>query len=101
MFMDQPFHPTLKNHGLTGKLRGLRAISAGYDLRVVYEEEGGHATVLLLNTGSHVMRCIKSDFRNRYQAIKFAHPQSYGDRHKNLTSKSSINTSLHLTTSEV
>jgi mRNA-degrading endonuclease YafQ of YafQ-DinJ toxin-antitoxin module len=53
IFMDQPFHPTLKNHGLTGKLRGLRAISAGYDLRVVYEEEGGHATVLLLNTGSH------------------------------------------------
>ena len=53
LFMDQPFHPTLKNHGLTGKLRGLRAISAGYDLRVVYEVEGGHATVLLLNTGSH------------------------------------------------
>lgn len=53
LFMDQPFHPKLKNHGLTGKLRGLRAISAGYDLRVVYEEEDGHATVLLLNTGTH------------------------------------------------
>ena len=53
LFMDQPFHPALKNHGLTGKLLGLRAISAGYDLRVVYEEEGGHATVLLLNTGTH------------------------------------------------
>ena len=53
LFMDQPFHPAFKNHGLTGKLRGLRAISAGYDLRVVYEEEGGHATVLLLNTGTH------------------------------------------------
>jgi len=43
----------LKNHALAGKLRGLRAISAGYDLRIVYEEEGGHATVLLLNTGTH------------------------------------------------
>lgn len=53
LFMDQPFHPKLKNHGLTGKLRGLRAISAGYDLRIVYEEEGGHARVLLLNTGTH------------------------------------------------
>ncbi len=53
LFMDQPFHPALKNHGLTGKLRGLRAIRAGYDLRVVYEEEGAHATVLLLNTGTH------------------------------------------------
>mgnify|MGYP001304198862 FL=1 len=53
LFMDQPFHPVLKNHALAGKLRGLRAISAGYDLRIVYEEEGGHATVLLLNTGTH------------------------------------------------
>ena len=38
LFMDQPFHPALKNHGLTGKLRGLRAISAGYDLRIVYAD---------------------------------------------------------------
>jgi mRNA-degrading endonuclease YafQ of YafQ-DinJ toxin-antitoxin module len=38
--MDQPFHPALKTHGLTGKLRGLRAIRAGYDLRVVYKDEG-------------------------------------------------------------
>ena len=53
LFMDQPFHPVLRNRGLTGKLRGLRAISAGYDLRIVYEEEGGHARVLLLNTGTH------------------------------------------------
>ena len=53
LVMDQPFHPVLRNHGLTGKLRGLRAISAGYDLRIVYEEEGGHARVLLLNTGTH------------------------------------------------
>lgn len=53
LFMDQPFHPALKNHGLLGKLRGLRAISAGYDLRIVYEEESGHARVLLLNTGTH------------------------------------------------
>lgn len=53
LFIDQPFHPALKNHALAGKLRGLRAFSAGYDLRIVYEDEGGHATVLLLNTGTH------------------------------------------------
>lgn len=53
LFMDQPFHASLRNHALTGKLRGLRAFSAGYDLRIVYEEEGGHARVLLLNTGTH------------------------------------------------
>ena len=53
LFMDQPFHPRLRNHALTGKLHGLRAISAGHDLRIVYEEQGAHARVLLLNTGSH------------------------------------------------
>ena len=53
LFMDQPFHPALRNHALSGKLRGLPAISAGYDLRIVFEEEGGHARVLLLNTGTH------------------------------------------------
>ena len=26
LFMDQPFHPALKNYGLVGKLRGLRAM---------------------------------------------------------------------------
>lgn len=53
LFMDQPFHPFLRNHALTGKLQGLRAISAGYDLRIVYEQEEGHTRVLLLNAGSH------------------------------------------------
>ena len=52
-FMDQPFHPALDNHALKGKLRGLRAISAGYDLRIVYKEENGHVIVMLLNVGTH------------------------------------------------
>jgi mRNA-degrading endonuclease YafQ of YafQ-DinJ toxin-antitoxin module len=41
LFMDQPFHSRLKNHALSGHLQGLRAISAGYDLRIIYESEGG------------------------------------------------------------
>jgi addiction module RelE/StbE family toxin len=54
LFMDQPFHSKLRNHALEGRLRGLRAISAGYDLRIVYEqEESGHVSVLLLNVGTH------------------------------------------------
>ena len=54
LFMDQPFHPALRNHALAGRLRGLRAFSAGYDLRIVYEaEDGGHARVILLRVGTH------------------------------------------------
>jgi hypothetical protein len=58
LFMEQPFHSRLKNHALSGHLQGLCAISAGYDLRIVYGSEGGgHARVLLLNTGL-MMRCV-------------------------------------------
>ncbi len=54
LFVDQPFHPKLRNHALERKLRGLRAITAGHDLRIVYEaEEGGLVRVLLLNVGTH------------------------------------------------
>lgn len=53
LFVDQPFHPSLRNHGLEGKLKGLRAITAGYDLRIVYETKDGHIRVLLLNVGTH------------------------------------------------
>ncbi len=53
LFIDQPFHPRLRNHALDGNLRGLRAFSAGYDLRIVYEKEGGHLRVMLLNVGTH------------------------------------------------
>jgi len=52
-FVAEPFHPALRNHALAGKLIGLRAITAGYDLRIVYKEEHGHVTVFLLNVGTH------------------------------------------------
>jgi addiction module RelE/StbE family toxin len=53
VFEEDPFHPDLKNHTLKGKLAGNRAFSAGFDLRVLYREEGGHAVVYLLKTGTH------------------------------------------------
>ena len=52
-FEKNPFHPDLKNHALKGKLAGKRAFSAGFDLRILYREEGGHAVVYLLKTGTH------------------------------------------------
>ncbi len=52
-FRFDPHAPELKNHGLQGKLAGKRAISAGYDLRIVFEERDGYAVVLLLKVGGH------------------------------------------------
>ena len=52
-FVTDPFHPALRDHSLVGKLSGLRAISAGYDLRIIYQEDRGHVTVVLINVGTH------------------------------------------------
>lgn len=53
LFESNPFHPQLRNHTLHGSKQGLRSISAGYDLRMIYAEERGHAIVLLLMVGKH------------------------------------------------
>ena len=53
LFEKDPFNSTLRNHKPQGKLKGTRSISAGYDLRILYREEGGHAIVFLLMVGSH------------------------------------------------
>lgn len=45
--------PALRDHALKGTLKGLRAFSAGFDLRVIYREEGGFITVILVDVGTH------------------------------------------------
>ena len=45
--------PMLRDHALKGKMKGLRSFSAGWDLRVIYREEGGFITIILVNVGSH------------------------------------------------
>jgi len=52
-FQVDPFSPHLKNHALHGKLIGKRAISAGFDLRIVFREQDNHAVVFLLKVGTH------------------------------------------------
>jgi addiction module RelE/StbE family toxin len=52
-FQQDPFQKELSNHALKGSMQGLHAFSAGFDLRVIYREEGDHAVVYLLKTGSH------------------------------------------------
>ncbi|MBF0347364.1 MAG: type II toxin-antitoxin system mRNA interferase toxin, RelE/StbE family [Magnetococcales bacterium] len=52
-FINNPSDPQLKNHPLKGKLKDLRAFSAGYDLRIVFEERDGYLVVIFIDVGSH------------------------------------------------
>jgi addiction module RelE/StbE family toxin len=37
LFEENPFHPLLRNHPLTGSLRGFRAFSVTGDFRIIYQ----------------------------------------------------------------
>ncbi len=52
-FRTNPFDPPLRNHQLRGNRSHIRAISGGFDLRILYAESGGHVVVLLLQVGTH------------------------------------------------
>ncbi len=53
LFQEDPHHPQLKNHALHGKERGKRAIAAGGDLRLVFEEENDYQKVIFVRVGTH------------------------------------------------
>ncbi len=53
LFMENPFDPQLKNHPLHGDQKGRRAIAAGGDLRIVFEEINNYKKVIFYCTGSH------------------------------------------------
>jgi addiction module RelE/StbE family toxin len=53
IFQDNPTHVILKNHQLLGNKKGLRSLSAGGDLRIIFIEENGYTKILMLNVGSH------------------------------------------------
>ena len=53
VFQEEPHHDRLYNHLLKGKLSGIRAISAGFDLRIVFREEDDYTVVYLLKAGTH------------------------------------------------
>jgi len=52
LFVNEPFHPALKTHKLSGKLKGLWAFVVEYDCRVVFKftDDG---EVLLIDIGKH------------------------------------------------
>jgi len=52
LFLQNPHHPTLRNHPLKGEWQKYRSISAGGDLRVHYRSIDDK-TVLFVAVGSH------------------------------------------------
>ena len=53
LFEQNPFFSSLKNHALRGRYKGLRALSAGGDLRIVFREKEKYLEVVFLQVGSH------------------------------------------------
>ncbi len=53
LFRLDPHHFLLKNHALTGNMKGLRAFSVTGDVRVIYQEEKNHVLVIMLDVGRH------------------------------------------------
>lgn len=39
LFLENPFHPQLNNHSLTGKLKDFRSINITGDWRAIYSEQ--------------------------------------------------------------
>lgn len=52
-FHKDPFNVSLNNHKLKGELKDFRSISAGFDLRLLYIEEGGHTIITFIKVGRH------------------------------------------------
>ncbi len=52
LFVNDPYHPVLGTHKLSGKLRGHHAFSLGYDFRVVVKF-ADHDEVALISIGRH------------------------------------------------
>lgn len=52
-FAKNPFDPKLRNHALSGRLVGQRAISVMGDMRIIFEEHNNYILVVMLDVGTH------------------------------------------------
>lgn len=52
-FIKNPYAKELHNHPLKGSMAGKRAIYAGFDLRIIFEEEYKYIVVYLIDVGTH------------------------------------------------
>jgi len=53
LFIQDPFHSSLKTHKLTGKLKNLWSFSVEYDLRVIFYFEENNSKAVFVDIGSH------------------------------------------------
>jgi addiction module RelE/StbE family toxin len=53
LFEKDPFNRVLRNHALKGRRSGFRSIDAGFDLRIIFREEGGYTIVFFVEVGTH------------------------------------------------
>lgn len=48
-----PYHPSLRLHGLEGRLKGLSSVSINMSYRIVLELEIRDEEIILINVGNH------------------------------------------------
>jgi addiction module RelE/StbE family toxin len=53
LFIQDPFHSSLKTHKLSGKLKDLWSFSVEYDLRVIFYFEDNNSKAVFVYIGSH------------------------------------------------
>ena len=53
LFIEDPFHTSLKTHKLSGKLKDLWSFSIEYDLRVIFYFEENNTKAIFIDIGSH------------------------------------------------
>ena len=56
LFSENPFHPQLNNHSLTGKFKGKRSINITGDWRAIYSENKNAVIFELLGTHSQLYK---------------------------------------------
>jgi addiction module RelE/StbE family toxin len=54
LFVQDPIHPTLKNHPLHGKWLGYRSINVTGDFRAVFKQEGELTTFVDIDTHANL-----------------------------------------------
>ncbi len=50
---QDPFHPQLHTHALSGKLHGLYGVSVTYHVRLIFQLGESERTLILIDIGSH------------------------------------------------
>lgn len=57
LLLENPFSPQLATHKLKGKLSGVWACNAGYDLRIIFDfiknDPGKEEDIFLISIGTH------------------------------------------------